>query len=184
MKRFNGIIIIKVIFFIVFCLISCNNPKKGNFKLYDFLNQDYLPLLDKNSFPRNLYERVRDIKYWEADTIIINGLNFYNPGDHRADYFDHSSKWNFDSLKNCKKVDSMGIVNLPTTTNVPFRGLYGKGLVILSKPIISDSFLLLKEYRKKSNLSESYENEEHYLIFKKNKNKWELKLKKKIEVMY
>jgi hypothetical protein len=163
------------VFIIYFSITSCDHSEEENFKVYDFLNHDYLPLLDQDTFPRNISDRILDIKYGEEDTIIVNKLKFNNPGNHQNHFFETSSKWNFDSLKKCRRIDSIIIAKFASNNLDTFKSNFGQGFIILSQPIISKKFLLLKEYRIRSSLSESYDNQEFYVIFEKKDHVWKFK---------
>jgi hypothetical protein len=182
MKKLNGNISSIIV---VILLLSCSNyNSKTSFNEYEFINNYYLKELDNDTFPRNIYFRPLDIRYFEADTIKIDGLEFLNPGNHMGDFFDYTFTWDFSRLNNCKKIDSVMYLSCPSNNMDSFKTIFGKGFIFLSKPLISENHLLIKEYKKRNMQLESNENISSYLIFEKVQNKWILKTKKPIFVTY
>jgi len=176
MKKLNGNILkISMICIYIFLIYSCIDAKKEDFKVYDFLNNCYLPLLDSDSFPRNIYYRPIDVSYNEGDTIIVDDLKFVNIINRPHRYFDYSFKWNFDNLQGCSKIDSIAYVKCPKGTD-HFRSAFGKGFIFISKPLLSGKFLFIAEYKIRTNIEDD-KHEDSYLIYEKIDSIWILKNK-------
>lgn len=153
--------------------LGCEKSSESKDYFYEILNGSYKDLLIEESFPLLLYESPINIQYFAyTDTLKVNGQSFEVPSEKVQTLIDTSFRWE------SKKADSFTIISQTKSREVSakdydtFQKNFGKGFVILSKPLINKNYALIREMKIHSFEEVNTSSTKRLLLFKKEKGEW------------